>query len=280
MVPPLFRKAADALLFTSVFISACAVLMALHTQLRFTGAVNTDLLIFIGSGTLCSYNFHWLLTPALYGHSPKAAWSVRHRVLHAGLFGATLAASAWFGVRLLPHWHWLLLTAFITFLYSAPKIPARPFGFLKRIAVGKTAFLALAWTHIPFILPLLVAGTPWTSSSYLFVFNRFYLIYPICILFDYRDRESDRAEGIRSLVTQLPERGVHRLFVGSLVVFFASGLALPFFGCAPAEAAGLLLPGIVLSFLWRAAQRQRSDYFYYFALDGLMMLSSLLWLIL
>ncbi|GAA4333041.1 UbiA family prenyltransferase [Flaviaesturariibacter amylovorans] len=277
---PLLRKVADGLLFTSVFIGACALLMAGHTQLRFAGHLNTDLLGFIFTGTLCSYNFHWLLTPALYGHSPKAAWSVRHRKLHAALFGASLLAAAWFGWRLLPHWPWLLLTAFITFLYSAPKIPSKPFGLLKRIAVGKTAFLALAWTHIPFMLPLLVAGTEWSTATYLFVFNRFYLIYPICILFDYRDRAADRAEGIRSLVTQLPESGVHRLFAGSLAVFFASGAALPLYGFTVTETALLLLPGLLLGGLWRTAQRRRSDYFYYCALDGLMALSSGLWLIL
>jgi hypothetical protein len=38
-------------------------------------------------------------------------------------------------------------TAFITFLYSAPKVPYQIFGWLKKIAIGKTIFLAFAWTH-------------------------------------------------------------------------------------------------------------------------------------
>ncbi len=38
----------------------------------------------------------------------------------------------------------------------------------------------------------------------------------------------------------------------------------------------LLIPGIILAFLYPMARRNFSDYLYYFILDGLMMLSALL----
>ncbi|RYZ23920.1 MAG: hypothetical protein EOO16_02890 [Chitinophagaceae bacterium] len=268
------RSLADFFLFTSLFIGACAVAMTLHAAQLFGIGPDSRLLLFVFCGTLCSYNFHWMLTPALYGDSRKAAWSYAHRKLHAALFGIGAAGAAWWGFQLIAHWRWLLLTAFITFLYSAPKVPGPLFRHLKRVAVGKTAFLALAWTHIPYILPLLLAGRAWRTADYLLIFNRFYLIYAICILFDYRDRESDRAEGIRSLVTALPESGIRRLYAGSLAVFFASAALLPFFGISAAETAWLLLPGVLLCFAYQRSQRGRSDYFYYFALDGLMALSA------
>jgi hypothetical protein len=276
---PIWRSIPDFLLFTSIFIAGCAVAMALHATYFYGLQPDRDLLLFIFSGTLCSYNFHWMLTPALYGESRKAAWSYRNRRLHAALFGISALAAAWFGFRLIAHWHWLLLTAFITFLYSAPKVPGPLFRNLKRVAVGKTAFLALAWTHIPYILPLLISGRAWRVQDYLLTFNRFYLIYTICILFDYRDRASDRAEGIRSLVTALPESGIRRLYAGSLGVFFASGVALLAYGTGMLEVIFLLLPGLLLFFSFRTALRERSDYFYYGVLDGLMALSAVLSLI-
>ncbi|TCJ12021.1 hypothetical protein EPD60_15805 [Flaviaesturariibacter flavus] len=269
------RSLADFFLFTSLFIACCAVAMTLHAAQFYGIPADSRLLLFVLCGTLSSYNFHWMLTPALYGESRKAAWSYGHRKLHAALFGVSAAGAAWWGLQLIAHWRWLLLTAFITFLYSAPKIPGPLFRHLKRVAVGKTAFLALAWTHIPYILPLLLSGREWRMMDYLLVFNRFYLIYAICILFDYRDRESDRAEGIRSLVTALPEAGIRRLFTGALAVFFASGGLLPFLGVPMTETAWLLLPGILLAFAYRRSLRGRSDYFYYFALDGLMALSAI-----
>jgi 4-hydroxybenzoate polyprenyltransferase len=271
-----WRSLTDFLLFTSIYIAGCALAMALHATYFYGLTPNRDLLLFIISGTLCSYNFHWMLTPSLYGESRKAAWSYAHRRLHAFLFAASGIGAAWWAFRLIDQWYWLLLTAFITFLYSAPKVPGPLFRHLKRVAVGKTAFLALAWTHIPYILPLLLSGRSWRAADYLIIFNRFYLIYAICILFDYRDREADRAEGIRSLVTALPEPGIRRLYAGSLVAFFISGLLLPLFEVSLLETALLLLPGLLLCFCYRYSLRDRSDYFYYFALDGLMALSAVL----
>jgi hypothetical protein len=275
MPPPgIFRRLANFFLFTSFFIAGCAVLMTAHALYLYGLPVHRTLLLFVACGTLCSYNFHWMLTPALYGESIKAAWSFRNRNLHAVLFALSSIGSAYCVWKLRVHWPWLLLTAFITFLYSAPKLPLKPFTWLRKIAVGKTAFLALAWTHIPYILPLLMSGKAWTIIDYGVVFNRFYLIYPICILFDYRDRAADKNEGIRSLVTYLPEDGVRRLFIGSLVVFFTSCVALACLGLDGFELVLLTLPGFILAFLYRHALRPNTDYFYYFALDGLMALSA------
>ncbi|RYY40402.1 MAG: hypothetical protein EOO08_04515 [Chitinophagaceae bacterium] len=270
----ILRSLGDWALFTSVFIALCAVAMTASALYFYNLPPHPLLLLFVFSGTLCSYNFHWMLTPELYGENSKAAWSYRHKKLHAFLFAIAGIASVCCVWLLRAHWPWLLLTAFITFLYSAPKLTFRPFTWLRQVAVGKTAFLALAWTHIPFILPLLISGAVWRTQDYLLIFNRFYLIYPICILFDHRDREADRREGIRSLVTQLPDAGIARLFFGSMTVFFASLVALGFMGQSPWTLAWLALPGVLLVYLYRAALRERSDYFYYFVLDGLMALSS------
>jgi 4-hydroxybenzoate polyprenyltransferase len=254
--------------------------MAVSTYGMFKMPVNYNLVLFILSGTLCSYNFHWFLTPGFLSAKNKATWSYRHRYLHFALFIISLAGAGWYGFKLIDKWYWLLMTAFVTFLYSAPKIPWKPFQFLKKIALAKTVFLAFAWTHIPFILPILFSGYgDWSIQQYLFVFNRFYLIYPICIVFDYRDRETDKKEGIRSLVTMLPEEGIDRLFYASMFVFFASGLFFHAADFSWMEMFFLLVPGIILILIYRKAKKQTSDYYYYFLLDGLMMLSGLLWLV-
>ncbi|MDB5251423.1 MAG: hypothetical protein JWP27_592 [Flaviaesturariibacter sp.] len=269
----------NGFLFTSTYIGCCAVIMAWQTFVLFGYRVNTVLLAFIFFGTITSYNFHWYLTPTLAGGSTKAVWSVRHKKLHAALFLLGLAGAAWSGWQLLDKWYWLLLTAFVTFLYSAPKIPLPLFRSLRRIAVGKTVFLALAWTQIPFILPLLFSTIAWTPVEHLFVFNRFFLIYAICIVFDYRDREADRRDGIRSLVTALDDAGINRLFWSSLIVFGASTVVLAWYGAPGGAVLMLAAPGVILGMLYSYARQRQSDHFYYFVLDGLMMLSSLLLLV-
>jgi 4-hydroxybenzoate polyprenyltransferase len=250
--------------------------MIYQTFLLFQIPAILSFVLFAFSGTLCSYNFHWYLTPSLYGQSRKAAWSYTNKTLHAVLFTFGVLGAVYFGYQLLHYWEWLLATAFITFLYSAPKIPLKPFRWLKNIAIGKTIFLAYSWTHITAFLPIELSGVAWDTPHYLFVINRFFLIYPICILFDLRDKEEDKKEGIRSMITELSYKGVSIVFWGSLVVFYLTTVALFWTGFSIPVVIALFIPGMVLSFLYTYSQRNLSDYYYYFALDGLMMLSGLL----
>lgn len=268
------KKGFDFFVFSSLFIAGCAVLMVVQTTVLFSINASAPLLLFVFCGTVCSYNFHWFLTPPnVGGPTEKVIWNIRNRHLHLGFSALGLAGASVCGFLLLAHWQWLLVTAVFTFLYSAPKIPLKPFGQLKKIAVGKTIFLSLAWMHVTTLLPLLIASPQLPDTAILFALNRFFFIYALCILFDYRDRESDRREGIRSLVTALPEQGINELFWGSLLVAVLA-LALLWTSFPAGVPPALLLPSVLLGLLYGRAKREYSDYLYYFVLDGLMMLSA------
>jgi 4-hydroxybenzoate polyprenyltransferase len=114
----------------------------------------------------------------------------------------------------------------------------------------------------------------------LFAASRFFLIYGICILFDYRDRDDDKEEGIRSMITYFDEKGVDRLFIFSMIAFAVFTLGLLYTGISWLLVFILLIPGMILAVLYQYAKRHFSDYLYYFVLDGLMMLSGLLMLLL
>jgi 4-hydroxybenzoate polyprenyltransferase len=187
-----------------------------------------------------------------------------------------LAGGVWFGLQLLEHWLWLIITAFITFLYSAPKIPYPPFNHLKKIAVGKTIFLALVWAHSTSLLPLLLASIPLKPEHIIYFTNRFFFIYAICILFDYRDREYDKRQGIKSMITHFDEKGINRLFYLSVLIFLFSTLSLYITGLSLLNSICLLIPGTILILLYTFSKKTSSDYYYYFFLDGLMALSALL----
>lgn len=270
----ILKKSFDFFVFTSLFIAACAVLMVQQTTLLFHIPTSSRLIGFVLSGTICSYNFHWYLTPPhVGGPTDKVVWNIKNKSLHLGLFFLGLVGSALFSVLLIDHWFWLAITAFVTFLYSAPKIPFPAFMFLRRIAVGKTIFLAFSWTHVTALLPLVLYNARLSDPQVWFVVNRFFLIYPICILFDYRDRESDRKDQIRSLITILSEAGIDILFWGSMLAFFGSLLFLYGSFSLPTLAA-LALPGFIVCLLYYPSKSKTSDYLYYFVLDGLMMISA------
>ncbi|HEY4148127.1 MAG TPA: UbiA family prenyltransferase [Chitinophagaceae bacterium] len=267
-------------LFSSLYIALCAVLMVYQVcGLFLQGVVNTDLLLFVFFATICSYNFHWWLTTHSATDSERLVWAVKYKSLHFILYLIGLIGSGLYVFKLREHWFWLGIGAFVTFLYSAPKLPQKVFSQLKRIAVGKTFFLAFVWMYVTTVLPLVTSGHSWRIEFTWFTLSRFLLIYAICIPFDYRDREDDKADGIRSMITYLDEGGIDNLFALSIFLFGIFTLLLLLYGFSYWQVGTLLLPGIIMAALYNYSKRHFSDYFYYFVLDGLMMLSSLLMLI-
>jgi 4-hydroxybenzoate polyprenyltransferase len=234
---------------------------------------------FVFFSTICSYNFHWYLTPYSINSSRRALWTQRHKILHFILYLVGLVGSAVYFFYLLPHVIALCFGAFVTFLYSAPKLPYPIFRRLRDIAVGKTVFLTFVWMYVTTVLPIVIAGVAWNGAYTLFALSRFFLIYAICILFDYRDREDDRKDGIKSLITMLNEKGINGLFFAALGIFVVSTVGLAFFHFPALYILLLLIPGMLTAALYKRAKKDFSDYLYYFVLDGLMMFSGLLMLI-
>lgn len=267
-------------IYSNLFIAGCVVLMVYQTSLLllhtrpdyyFTG--------FVFFSTLCSYSFHWYLTTDSVIPSPRIEWLRRRRYIHTIFFFIGLAGAAFFFFYLAEYWPWLFIGAVATFLYSAPKIPHPYFRALRKIALGKTIFLAFVWMYVTTLLPVIIAEKTLDTVTLLFVISRFFFIYAICILFDIRDRQDDKAAGIRSLITFLNEKEITILFFLSLLIFAVCTLLLLQYGFGWLPVFALLLPGLITGLLYRYASTHFSDMFYYFILDGLLAFSSLLMLI-
>ena len=240
---------------------------------------NKFFLAFVFFSTITSYSFHWFLTSESITVSGRLAWIKKHKIYHIVLFFIGILASGFFFFYLLPFWPWLLFSAFITFLYSAPKIPYGFFKELRKVAYGKTLLLAGVWTYVTTVLPIVISTGRWSPDFTLFTLSRFFLIYAICILFDYRDREDDKAAGIRSMITYFSERGITKLFSLSLGLFALFTLGLLIYDYSTRDVIILLIPGLILALLYNHAKINLSDDLYYFVLDGLMMLSALMMLV-
>ncbi|MBC7848116.1 MAG: UbiA family prenyltransferase [Chitinophagaceae bacterium] len=261
-------------LFSSIYISLCAVLMVYQTW-HLLGLIHQPgLLPFVFFATLCSYNTHWYFTPFVATEKLRSSWTARHRHLHFILIIVGGIGMGFFSISLLGEWQWILPAAGLTFLYSAPKFPHPVFHKLRKIAVGKTVFLAAVWTYVTCFMPVLVSDSPLEGQNFIFCISRFFLIYAICIVFDYRDREMDRKEGIRSVVTLLKEKQITQLFL--LCVFLCCGTTALLYlkGFTLLVIALLIAPALLTAALYPVARKNHSDYLYYFVLDGLMMISA------
>ncbi len=272
----MLRRVFDLFIFSSVYIALCAVMMVYQTnhllQLHYK---DYSYYFFVFFSTICSYNLHWYLTPYAENEMIRIRWMHQHKLLHLILSVVGLVFSLWYFIQLNKYWLWIGIAGLLAFLYTAPKFPISFLRQLRKIAVGKTIYLAFVWLYVTSCLPLIIAEKSWTSTDVLFCISRFFLIYPVCILFDYRDRRSDKIEGIRSMITYLNEQGINALFYSSVAVFLFSTCALFYAGFKLDTTLLLLMPGAILIFLYGTAKQNFSDYLYYFILDGLMMFSAL-----
>lgn len=236
---------------------------------------------FVFFATICSYNFHWYLTPQTKKSAERTKWSLQHKNAHLLFYFTGVIGSGIFFYQLRQHWFALFFATVLTFLYSAPKIPIPFFRYFKQVAIGKTLFLTTVWTYVTAILPVFISGLRYFDHEMKwFAAGRFFLIYAICLLFDYRDRDEDKQEGIRTFVNYFDETGVKRLFVLTIIAFIVFSFALLFSSVSVITVLILLVPGILLFSIYDYAKNSNSDYLYYFVLDGFMMLSALLMAIL
>lgn len=271
------RKIIDFFIFSSLFISCCAVLLVLQTnQLLHLNYKPFFYLLFVFFATLASYNFHWLLTPASSPEKQRTAWTKEHYKVHVVLLCIGIAGAFWMSLYLLQQWIFLGIAVGLTFLYSAPKIPHPFFTWLKKIAIGKTIFLAFVWTYVTSVLPVLLSGNGFNNLSLSFCISRFFLFYAVCIIFDYRDRDSDKKEKIRSMITYFTEKGIDRLFLFTLILFVITTMACGYYGLHFTVVLVLLIPTVFLAALYKKAKNNFSDYLYDFGLDSMLVLSSLI----
>lgn len=234
---------------------------------------------FVFFATLCTYSFHYYFTPPSSQHTKRNEWSQQNRTLLLLIFLSGLAGTIYYSIPMLPQWRYIVPAAIATFLYTAPQLPHPFFRRLRRYAYGKTIFLALIWTYTTSILPMLLYHDQWETGFTIYATGRYFLIYCICILFDYRDRETDRQSGVKSLITYLSETGIHRLFVFSWLACLAMTILLLKTGQNRLDIILLLLPAVLLLFVYQPAKKKPTDLVYLVVLDGLMALSGLLLLI-
>jgi hypothetical protein len=101
------------------------------------------------------------------------------------------------------------------------------------------------------------------------------LLLILCILFDARDVRVDRERSFRSLATDLPVYWIHAL---SLVAVMGFGFAMhQFLRAEPVAHQYPVVIGTVLALavLYRLSFQQRGYYFYYFGVDGMLLLNAL-----
>lgn len=274
------RRLLHFFLYSNLFIAGIAVLMGIETGLL-TGHPSATIpcLRFIFFSTICSYGFHYFFTETNGPASARKQWISRQKNLLGFFFLAGLAGMIITFIPISQHGKWIIPAGIATFLYTAPQLPLPVFRQLRKIAYGKTIFLALIWTYATTLLPVMTSDLTWTPALSLFTAARYCLVYCICILFDLRDREADQSIGVKSLVTWLNDRSIAILFAISWLLALIGFVWLSFQTGHQADTVFRLIPLLPLPFLYSYARQHPSDWLYDIVLDGLLGLSAVLMLL-
>lgn len=237
-----------------------------------------NFLAFIFFSTLSSYSIHWYLTNAeVEVTASRTQWLKQHKNLHALFFILSIAGTLFFALSSLRYWLYIIPAVLLTLMYTAPKFPLPIFQKLQKYILGKTILLAAMWTYVTVVLPLFILAVNFKLPHYLFVLNRFVLLFAICILFDIRDRQYDKQTGVKSLVTILPLEKIKIIFTIQILTNLFTSFVLYIYSQEITTFIFLSAPAIITYFLYPIAVKSKNDYLFYFILDGLMALTSVLY---
>ena len=255
-------------LFTNLFISAVATIMTYGTIHLFSLQLDLDFFILVFFSTLASYCLHWYYTSDIDLEGLRSRWNSKYKNLLLILFVLSLVVIGFvFLVR--PRWILFFIpTAIATLIYTAPKLPIKIFKKLEGRALAKTFYLTSIWVYVTCILPIQVSAIEINMLVVFYIACQFLFIYLICLLFDYRDHKKDNFNFI--LINT--NKHFNKLFQFISVVFLIMLSIFYIISSDTLTTLALLLSFLVIYLSLKKSINTQSDYWYYFVLDGCMML--------
>jgi 4-hydroxybenzoate polyprenyltransferase len=296
----------EYLIFSSLFITICAVVMAMETSwLLYQPLLKPAFYCFIGGSTLLHYSLHYWWkqneikleekkrqqTSTLeaasrsvspFYRSPRLQWSTRHAHHHlfwmaVGFVGVVYGLTQ-FEFKHLPG---LIGLGVLALLYSVPVLPSvvpkKKGKRLKDYGLLKILVLSATWTLVTVWLPL--AEGSWTADSTLIVIRRFAFLFALCLLFDIRDATIDEQKGIRTLPVRMGTKNAYRLVyfsLGAMVLLSVIALFLQPGDKALVHANAMMLSAGATAFMAQWSKNNQTEQFYLLAVDGMMILQALL----
>jgi 4-hydroxybenzoate polyprenyltransferase len=275
------RRVLDAVLFSSVWLAGAAAAQTAASFRRWPpidGGVNGRVVALVFAATLLVYNLDAVLPfkhrqPA--AGSGRKAWQQRHRRALAVLAGAAGLAAGYFFLAD-GWWHYLpalLPLTVLALLYSWPLVRWQgQRRAVREVPLLKGFLIAGVWSAITVGLPALALHRPPAEALGMLV-QRFALVLALTIVFDIRDLSRDRAAGTRTFPVVLGVVGAK----AAALAFLGGAMTLGYERGVPPL--GLGLTGLAAAAVILLAEERRSDYFFAFLADGVLLVPAVLYLI-
>ena len=271
------KKLLEFILFSSLFIAACAVGFCIETNILLGLPLNSfSFYCFVFGATLLQYNLHYSAKKVAVKNSERLRWSHQNKKLHLFFLvaGGILILFSFFSFKL-KHFIILACLGAVSFLYSFPFLP---FGKKKRIkdyGLLKILTLSLLWTLVTVWFPVNSMVEDMALFTFVFV-ERFIFMFILCLLFDLRDIEIDRRENINTLAVMLGRKGCYNLSYGLLLLFLVIALLQLLYVPQLALFIAMVISCLVTIVIIERTKKTNSDFIYLAGIDGMMLLQAIL----
>ncbi|QJD95645.1 hypothetical protein HH214_07060 [Mucilaginibacter robiniae] len=277
----ILQPAFDFLLFSNIFMALCAVAQGLVTFYLIGSPPVYPVLALLFTSTLGLYNFCILIIrPKHPEQSPyqRVRWFfARHRLMISITIVALLSLIPLFFLLSRNSEFLLIFLSALSFGYGLPLFTSgkRKSG-LRHIPGLKPLLITLVWTLSCVLLPVLEAHYQHldgisTRDTIILIAKRFMFIAALTVPFDIRDLFQDQIAGLKTIPVAFGEKKAYLfcqvLLAGYIVLLFLfrnNGFNADFWA--------LTLTALLTGWLIFKSTRARDEYYYFFYLDGVLIL--------
>jgi len=284
MIKKVLLSILDFLLFSNLFIAICAVAQGLVTYHLLDVKPDKYILAIIFFGTIGIYNFSMLLSKPKNPENSsfvRVRWIFSHHRLIISITLISVLCLIPLGLLYLSIEAKLLMifTAVLALGYNIPFLTLnnQKIG-LRNIPGIKLFLIALIWSISCVLLPVVELEQNYqinisSADTLLLVAKRFLFIAAITIPFDIRDLFQDKLYALKTIPVMLGEKKAY-IFCQFLLAGYLVLLLL--FGHAPiSDIVGLTFTLLITGWLIFKSSIKKNEYYYFFYLDGTMLLQYL-----
>ena len=277
----------DFIIYGNVFIAFCAAMSTYSTGLILSVPTHSSFIIyhsslpiFVGAATFFLYNLHKPVTYFLKKQFIENQRFTRTKAFQGPLSILSILAVIYciyyfFQLKTASQWV-LILMAFLSLGYVLPILGNG--RRLRDIPYLKIFLIAIVWSVITVGLPFLELNNNIPTAHFLCLcMGRSCFIFALCIPFDIRDMDWDSRTNVKTIPLSIGVEKAKMLAILALIV----SLSMNYLGkntivASPIHDFKIISVYAITAFMILKTHKNRSDYFFYGGVDGMILLQSLL----
>ncbi len=270
------KKIINTILYSNIFIGACAVALTFTNQLIVEGQIHFDSNCwFILFSTIFTYSYlKAISTSGATHHTSHRDWATENPQLSKNiLLISAIGAAAFFFELNTDAKVVVFILAIVTAFYGFFEIPfIKPKKKLRDLGLVKTVFVGIVWSATTVLVPLAQSHIQ-TDLMIFLLLRRFLFLLALTMVFEIKDMEGDAANNLETLPLAIGIPNTKLLAQGILFAMIIINLIQYFFFYIPfVNMVAVNLSLLVSIICIQPVNEQTGEKWYYIVLDGMMIL--------